>query len=387
MTTPSGRSPFCLFIALGLVLIAGAGLSCTYVIKDRFKQLRALYRGGFPAVRPSDSMMLPLKLWNVPFGEETGTVLDVKTVRLRGVPAPYNSSLIDDGENFLLFFRHDELLGNSAHSLRSRIGVAELDANFDQTEKPVEWVDLSSDRNEDPRIFRAGRALHLLYNSSESPDEKTGLRHMRIARLDEGYVRVDGEAPCRFDGQKTEKNWTPFVVTRPSGEEIHIKYYLFPNQNLKITDPLTGSMEKTSFERGSPRPFSPGWGWGILRGGTPALKVDDKRYLAFFHSRFRCADDSVWYVMGAYTFEVDPPYRITGISHYPILFKGIYSSPPLNTAPTHLRNMFPAGFVLGKKGGREVIWLSVGENDAATKILTLDKEKVLAGLKEVRHVD
>ena len=87
--------------------------------------------------------------------------------------------------------------------------------------------------------------------------------------------------------------------------------------------------------------------------------------------------------MGAYTFENHPPFRVTSMSPYPILFSDIYDSVPLNTAEARKRVIFPASFVIEKKDGKEWIHLSCGENDASIKIITLDKEILLKGLKRI----
>ena len=123
--------------------------------------------------------------------------------------------------------------------------------------------------------------------------------------------------------------------------------------------------------------------WGGLRGGTPAQKVGDE-YLAFFHSSFRDRNGIIWYCMGAYTFEDQPPFRITKISNYPILFEGIYGTPPMNTADPMKRVIFPSGFVVEERNGKEVIHLSCGENDASVKIITLDKNTLLRGMKKIQ---
>lgn len=45
------------------------------------------------------------------------------------------------------------------------------------------------------------------------------------------------------------------------------------------------------------------WKWGEMRGGTPALLIDDDNYLTFFHSQTCISSKYILtYVMGAYTF-------------------------------------------------------------------------------------
>ena len=89
--------------------------------------------------------------------------------------------------------------------------------------------------------------------------------------------------------------------------------------------------------------------------------------------------------MGAYTFEAHPPFRMTSISPYPILFQGIYQAPLHRLASRYLYCIYPAGLVLAKEGEREVLHLSCGENDSAIKIITFDKQKLLSSLVRLRR--
>jgi hypothetical protein len=124
--------------------------------------------------------------------------------------------------------------------------------------------------------------------------------------------------------------------------------------------------------------------WGGPKGGTPARRVGDQ-YLAFFHSNFNDLNDINWYVMGAYTFEAKPPFRLTGISYYPILFEGMFDSPPMVKANPRLRALYPSGFVVEKlEDGRELIHVSCGENDSTLQIVTIDKDALFKTLKRLK---
>ena len=91
--------------------------------------------------------------------------------------------------------------------------------------------------------------------------------------------------------------------------------------------------------------------------------------------------------MGAYTFNAAPPFNLTGISKYPILFKGIYETPFINTASIDKRVIFPSGFVVENQDDRELIHLACGENDCSVKIVTLDKEQLLKSMLRFENVD
>ena len=67
--------------------------------------------------------------------------------------------------------------------------------------------------------------------------------------------------------------------------------------------------------------------------------------------------------MGAYTFENQPPFNLTSISKYPILYRGIYETTHSATAPLNKRVCFPCGFVLEKSQDEARIHVALGENE------------------------
>jgi hypothetical protein len=105
--------------------------------------------------------------------------------------------------------------------------------------------------------------------------------------------------------------------------------------------------------------------------------------LAFFHSAFEDTKGIKWYVMGAYTFEASPPFRMTRISPYPILFQNIYETEILHSAHPGVRSLYPVGFVCERREEGDVIHVSCGENDSVVKIITMAKDCLLESLLEV----
>ena len=90
--------------------------------------------------------------------------------------------------------------------------------------------------------------------------------------------------------------------------------------------------------------------------------------------------------MGAYTFTSSSPFKITRISPYPILFKGVYDTPHQVFANSKVRSIYPAGFICEHREGKELIHVSCGENDSGMKIISMDKNALLASLKIVDSV-
>lgn len=324
---------------------------------------------------------LPFDLRNVPFGEQTGIVLHSKKISIRNVQAPYNASLLKHGDKYLLFFRYDLINNFSVDSFHSYIGCAELDQNFDQTEKEFRTMETNSDYAEDPRIVQIGGDAYLVYNDLE--ERNYYCRTMRIAKVNLDTLKLEYSTALDPQLSAVEKNWPPFEYIDAHGQsKIYFEYSIVPHQILTLNDPRKDNLIHLKFNK-TPAFEKIFWPrvWGMPRGGTPCQKSDGQ-YLSFFHSSFTDKDDVVWYVMGAYTFEDKPPFRITGISNFPILFDSIYDSPIMNTAKGWKRIVFPSGFVMDTQEGREIIHLALGENDSAVKIVTLDKKALLKSLKK-----
>lgn len=328
--------------------------------------------------------VLPEEFTNVPFGEQTGVVLSVRTLKIPGVLCPYNPALVQrDSGGYHLVFRYDHLDENIRSGLTAHLGLVDLDRNFQPLDRYT-VLNTGSQHTEDPRVLRTQQGDFLTYNDllkGSSPDA----RGMHLARIDLKNRRLHNIQTLDLKLNEIEKNWVPFeYIDEKQQSHLHFEYSLEPRKLLLCS--------KNSGELPEFLPFSYNpaihkllWPsvWGKLRGGTAAQKVGDE-YLAFFHSSFFGKNNTQWFCMGAYTFEGKPPFRVTGISQYPILFDGIYGTPPMNTAPACKRVIYPCGFVMEKRDGRDTILLSCGENDASVKIVVLDKEELFKGLKRVR---
>jgi predicted GH43/DUF377 family glycosyl hydrolase len=328
-----------------------------------FRKLRKIL--SIEPLKPfAKGFSLPSVLQNIPF-------IDAKitNVFVRDIIAPYNASMIKHGQNYLLFFRYDTKVENSERPYHTQIGCVELDKNFKQTNREFVRIDTKSNFSEDPRVLELGDRVLLSYNDflpNSYIRRSIHLASLHPDTLNSGYI-----TNFHIDKKPVEKNWTLFI----HDNVLHFDYYLNPRQILKVPNPEIPNVEflEKSWEK-SPWPQK----WGFPRGGTPARKIGNE-YLSFFHSAFQDPKGLSWYVMAAYTFEENPPFRITSISPYPILFEGIYNSPILNTAWEYQRAVFPAGFVIDQ----DQIHISLGENDSAVKILTLDKNSLLKNLKKI----
>lgn len=318
---------------------------------------------------------LPRELESIPYLSEN-VLPSVKEISIRNAFAPYNASIIEHNDGFLLFFRYDLVHQMYYNKIHTHIGYAELDAQMNQTDK--EFVALNTDSNysEDPRIFKAGTDFYLIYNDIfENVSEHRG---MHLSKFNVESRSLLTKIPIDLKRGPIEKNWAPFVLETPDFQtKICFEYNVSqPRQILSIDNPISPS-QFNMFEESRKIDDIP-WNkkWGPPLCGTPARLVDGE-YLSFFHSKFRDRNGIIWYVMGAYTFEAAPPHRVTKVSPYPILFDGIYDAEYKNTAEPCKCVIFPSSFALQKLNNQDLIHLSCGENDSTIKVLTFNKDALL----------
>jgi predicted GH43/DUF377 family glycosyl hydrolase len=371
-----------LLIGLGLISVAAI------LISLRFGQ-------ETPVIFKGSGNLCP-KLQVVPFAETQGLIKRVTKVEVEGIRAPYNPGLLENDEGFFMVFRHDVkerkqflgiktpfrqklYLGSLKMPFRTLISAVQLDSNF----KPVSEtgrIDTGSEFSEDPRLFKMGDQPYISYNDIQ--DNNIESRTIRIAKLDTKTLKVADQVDLAQNFRRIEKNWAPFICEDEGVEKIHFGYYFNPHVILKMNDPTKNELTHLTAPNHIAVQNMP-WSksWGIVRGGTPPILVDGQ-YLAFFHSFFR-EKGKIWYVMGAYTFESAPPFRVTACSPLPILFKGIYSTKTNNTAYSRKPSIFPSGLTLSKEDGKDVLHVACGENDCAVKIVTFDKEALLKSLTPI----
>ena len=332
------------------------------------------------------NVAVPAKLANIPFGEESGIVIGVKTVDIRNVTAPYNPTIVKSASGCDLFFRYDVISSNIRYMpYCSRIGGVHLDDQFQQGKEEFTRIDLGTEYAEDPRILNVGDQLFLFYNQLDQENFKC--RFMSVASIDPNSYKVNYSTALDPNLQWTEKNWNPFeYIGEDQKAHLLLEYRLSPHKLFEIPNPKVNQMINVTLPSKAAY-TSMLWSgkWGEMRGGAPAQKIGDE-YLGFFHSFF--IDESTnlaWYVMGAYTFESEAPFQITGVSSQPILFKGIYETPITNTASMEKRVIFPSGYVIEKQGDKELIQLACGENDCSVKIVTIDKDKLIQGMERFEN--
>ena len=318
---------------------------------------------------------------NVPMSDENGIVIKSMTLQIPGLSNVYNPSMIQTDFGYCVAYRYD-FLETVTNAKKSTIGFLNVDEQF-QPLNDTYFLEANDAHVEDPRIF-----FH---------DNKCYVSHTHVTCFGSNYLCNIGLSNIDFLNQKTidnwdllykngfkEKNWTPFSYTDKNGtSDLYFVYEYNPFKVIHLDTPITGIINHP-FEA-KPAPLLNEWEekWGKIRGGTPALKLETGDYVTFFHSSFKEKGYN-WYVVGAITFEGQPPFDIKSISQFPILFKGIYTTPVAQGRNKSLRALFPGGFTQDTlPDGKQVFNVICGENDSSVKVVTIDKELLLNSMNYV----
>lgn len=319
------------------------------------------------------------RLSSLPTGESYGIVLRVKTVDIPLALAPYNGSLVKSEGGYTLIYREDTLTApiekKKPMQYESNLYAICLSNEFEPLDKPV-CLSLEASHAEDPRAFLSRNDFFVSYTDIATADPARSSIH--LAKIDPKSFVVMQKNDLDLEISPIEKNWTPFTVDSEP-KRLYMRYYINPSKVFSFNpESVSSDIKNLSMIEATHKELSWQDKWGKIRGGTPAV-LTQGQYLSFFHSSFQ-EKGKMWYVMGAYTFESQPPFRITKISPFPILFDGMYQTEAKNTAKKGLRAVFPCGIVLDEEGGKLLAHVSLGENDCAVKIVTFDVNNLLLSL-------
>lgn len=185
---------------------------------------------------------------------------------------------------------------------------------------------------EDARVFCYRKELYLVYNIHVNKfktlyfNKLHYYKHHNLTALVHPSTLVIYQQEYH---QKHEKNWTPFEYCIDchgidncvsSGSSTLLFVYsiqphrivmLSPYHTTKIHQqhPNTNGDRTTSTMNANTVfitdiEYDDDWHWGEMRGGTPAIILDEDHYITFFHSRGTMTSTNVvTYVMGAYLFQ------------------------------------------------------------------------------------
>ncbi len=308
-------------------------------------------------------------------------VLETRQLEIPGFKCAFNPSLIVWNDNTLLSFR----VRNAKLDSTFEIGMVWLDEQL-CPRGSAQILDIRSNhvhkfnKEQDPRLVLIKEHLYIVYSNDVEIDfinPPCITRRVCVCKVNYDGVNFSAEPPdylLKFPGERTsrwEKNWVPFEYN----DNLLLAYSISPH---KIFKPLLGSTDCDLVDISSK---NIPWAWGELRGGTPALRLNETQYLAFFHSSTKMATKHSngavipHYVMGAYVYNAFPPFEITHISPEPIIARNFYSGLSYKTyRPVCV--VFPGGYIFDK----DYIWIAYGRQDHEIWLVKLDKDALLKSL-------
>lgn len=302
---------------------------------------------------------------------------DIIEIKIPGLDGAYNASIVEFENGYLMAFRYDtykEPIGSNLNAYYQHIGMILLNENFEPTSP---WKHCIGNRTYDPRLLKIDDTIYMIFASANPMDSNSNQSsRLNLCAIDCSTMEIDIDSlnylKCSF-GQKWEKNWVLFSYEN----EIFLEYQISPHIILKPSLFNGHCTHETFINENENSPRSIEWNYGIIRGGTPAILVDDK-YLGFFHSSQRNPETKKYtYYVGAYLFSNVPPFTLEKASRHPFFHTNFYST--CKSAKSESQVIFPGGFII--KGDK--IFLCYGENDNAIKIMVLNKERLYTTLQNV----
>lgn len=310
-------------------------------------------------------------------------VLETKQIHIPGHPLAFNPSIIKwKGKNLLSF----RIIPNRKSNFNSEIGLVFLDDDFNTISEPQILITNVLNPNvpsraEDARLISVNDRLYIVYANNKDEKITAGGFRVYISELDDNdddrFYLKNTECLTDFENvnpRLREKNWVAFDYNN----ELLLAYSLDPHLIFRPTfkDGMCETFTKSKVDID--------WDLGVLRGGTPAILVDDK-YISFFHSSIKMSSlqsdekETLHYFMGAYTFSKEPPFTIQSISSSPIIGKNFYEGKKYKPYWHAVQAIFPGGFIHDDSN----FFVVYGRQDHEAWVVKLDKKRLLASLKSI----
>lgn len=289
----------------------------------------------------------------------------------------FNPGLLADGEGWLLAYRVV-----AEPELERRIALCRLDHRLQiipgSAVPFTDWVRFSRNATfpstqatswfADPRLYRLAGRTYIYWNSGWHEPRN----HQFLQEIDATSLRPIGaprELTLSSPRQKLEKNWALFECEK----EVYAVYSVDPYRVIRVDLAGEGSLQGEELTPAWPNAHGYARVHGGLRGGAPPQRLGDHFY-AFCHS---IEDDPTGYryVVGAYRFAANPPFRPTDMPRTPLAL----------TVPAHARRQWPklnpaVSDVLYPAGAayRDGNWLiSLGVDDERCAIAIVPHDEVL----------
>jgi predicted GH43/DUF377 family glycosyl hydrolase len=279
-------------------------------------------------------------------GRSAGVPVPEKVIRV-GLPGHFNCSLAEHRGRLLLASRHGWL--------GARLYLSELTPDYQpHWTRPLCPAHPQAESGlEDPRLFLFRGQLHCAFTGLEG-EERPGLIHQLVCRLDEQYGVEEVWLPAYEGRAIREKNWGFFE----HDGELYSVYSVHPHRILRHR----GRQAKVVAQTATRLP----WSDYHLRGGAPPLRVG-REFYHFFHA-MRQSNGQKDYAVGIYTFAARPPFEVCRVASTPVLLPDEHDRP----AGLGASVVFPCGALW--REGRWVI--SYGYHDRECRIAVLAADEV-----------
>ena len=190
-----------------------------------------------------------------------------------------------------------------------------------------------NDFGEDPRLVVVDKDTFLMIRTDSSS---------RPFRMRLSYIKYENDnnieklvqlndtilLPPNFElmPNASQKNWSPFYYK----SQLMFVYQLHDSLTVIRQKPnKLGNTEVVSEVSNNGR-VSNLWEYGQIRGGSPARRIGNSRYLSFFHSQLPTVGTGMYWhsmYMGAYIFSGAAPFKLLSLSRVPIYYDGWFTGP------------------------------------------------------------
>lgn len=261
---------------------------------------------------------------------------------------------------------------------------------IERKERILQYQDLQPCQHvEDPRVTPMTKELFLLSATTfiRYPDNTWSGSHQILGLFDHYFYCLWSGLPPIGENTTTvmmpvkeqEKNWTWFFT---QDGKLAVWYSATPRWIVCVFDAAPWEDDRAFFARRDYISPQLQWGFGLIRGGTPPILVDNL-YWSFFHSATYWPEgNEVKYYVGAFAFEAQPPFRPKRMTTLPLAEgkpMGLTRRDKMNDTRKEKLVVFPCGAIL--ENGE---WLvTQGINDQRCGWFKIDHQDLYRLAKDV----
>lgn len=219
----------------------------------------------------------------------------------------------------------------------------------------------------DPRlIWTPKNELLMIYSHYANNMEEEHIVGTIVMNDKNNFVKSEIVRISPHSLKNRQKNWVPFEY----GKEIYFVAEVNPHRIYKLnTNKLDCAEIAYSFDW-----RSTWFNKEHMRGSSPPILLDEGTFLGTFHTAEK-KNNINFYDNGFYTFRATPPFDVLACSSTPFLSAE-------SAQERRLRNSnIVCPFVIGMVKNNDSVHISYGDNDSATKVLTVS----ISDLKSYIH--